>query len=136
MRRRNRGRRDKHFDTTASTLNGLIGSQGHTNKKQAKETPLLSEAAQETFSQRTRQQKRRRRRRSRTSSVEPVTCCTVCFFCRANTSTQNGQLTQLSRAGLLPLPPVRHHVDRTEEITERQTALAHRVRRVYMTMLK
>lgn len=39
-----------------------------------------------------------------------------------------------SRAGLLPplLPPFRQ----TDEITERQTALAHSVCRVYMTMLK
>lgn len=51
-------------------------------------------------------------------------------FVRRHTHTHT-----LSRAGLHPRP-LRHNVDRTEEITERQSASAHSVRRVYMTMSK
>lgn len=72
-------------------------------------------------------ERRERKKKSRTSSMEPVTCCTVCFVRR--------HINTLSQAGLHP-QLLRHRVDRTEEITERQSALAHSVRRVYMTMLK
>lgn len=117
-----------HWDDMTSTLiqphqlNGLF-----LVAKDKRETPLLSEVAQKLPLRDTK---------SRTSSPEPVTCCTVCFV-RRHVNTKD--VYTLSRAGLLlPKTPstLRHHVNRTEEITERQTALAPSVRRVYMTMLK
>lgn len=84
---------------------------------------MLSEVAQKPLL---------REQKSRTSFIEAVTCCTVCFVRRYINTKDNYTLSQ---AGLLPHPSDTT-LTKQKEITKRQTALAHSVRRVYVTMLK
>lgn len=100
-------------------LNGLFSSQGRNKRR------CCSPKLHKTSSQRTK------KKRSSMSLAEAVTCCTVCFVRRCINTKDN---YTFSRAGLLP--PTLQKLNRTDEITERQTALAHSVCRVYMTMLK
>lgn len=107
------GWHDKHFDTTVSTQR-TDNSQG-LNKGHL----LLSEVAQHILSENKKQE----------VVCSTVTWCTV-FFCQA-IHKHKGHI--LSQAGLLPKPSA---TSTQGELTERQTAFAHSVHRVYMTMLK
>lgn len=98
-----KGMQTTHWNDKTSTLiqphqlNGLFSSQGQT--RSCTNLPLREQKSRRTF-------------------TEPVTCCTVCFVRRyVNTKDKH----TLSRAGLLRYPS---GTNRTEEITERQTALA------------
>lgn len=93
-----------------------------------KETPMLSEVAQNFLSEIKGKKKKKRQ------CVIHRTCHLLyCMFRQAMHLHKKDNYT-FSRAGLLPPPP--SFQTQTDEITERQTALAHSVCRVYMTMLK
>lgn len=92
-----------------------------------KETPMLSEVAQNFLSENKGKKKKRQ-------CVIHRTCHLLyCMFRQAMHLHKKDNYT-FSRAGLLPPPP--SFQTQTDEITERQTAVAHSVCRVYMTMLK
>lgn len=92
-----------------------------------KETPMLSEVAQNFLSEIKGGEKKKKRQ-----CIIHRTCHLLyCMFRQAMHLHKKDNYT-FSRAGLLP-PSSQ---TQTDEITERQTALAHSVCRVYMTMLK
>lgn len=99
-------------------LNGLFSSQGQNTRRRC--YPKLHK---NYFSEREREKGGRKKARHHPWNLSLVA---LYVFVRRHT---------LSRAGL-HTRPLRHNVDRTEEITERQSASAHSVRRVYMTMSK
>lgn len=103
-------------------LNGLFSRQGQNTRRRC--YPKLHKTY---FSERERERKKDKK----LDIIHGTSSLVALYvFVRRHTHTHT-----LSRAGLHPRP-LRHNVDRTEEITERQSASAHSVRRVYMTMSK
>lgn len=108
LKKKKRGRVDATGDDVTSTLiqphqlNGLIGSQGHIHKK--KQTRRrCSPKLHKKLPLREQHIKKRKEKKKKKQDVVRRTCHSLYCMFSVNTSTQNGQLTQLSRAGLLPL---------------------------------